>query len=245
MSLYNHNEECTALDIGFREDEKLLNSLPAAKRIWWKLITVSLHNPHAITFYRSEKQIRTARLEQMEGNYYYIIHPFSHLRAWYMMFQIFLYALAIILKTYEAAFAKKWIPNNIITKVNFGLTGITILDLIIQFFVAFIKNKEEVIFDQKLIVVNYLFGPYFACDLWSSIPAYTSSSVNIIGIVSILSSFRIIRLVTIIRNIKYLTYLYGIRTEKTVVLICAMMSFLLLCHFLTCLQVTVFNITQK
>lgn len=239
-----HNETCTAVRIGYKEDKKLLAELPYCQRMWYKLIIVPFTNPHALTLYRSEKKIRIERFKHIKSEYSYIVHPYSHIRTCYMAYQILLYSLTIILKSFELGFYTRSRYHRAVKLANLTLDVLNIMDIIFRFFIGYVRSGA-VVLEQRLIALHYLLGPFFICDILSAIPTYWTVNEVLTGIFASVASLKIIRLDTILRYNKKILYWMGVRNQKIITLYNSTNCYLIISHFLTCFQISFFKILRR
>nr|XP_022905424.1 potassium/sodium hyperpolarization-activated cyclic nucleotide-gated channel 1-like [Onthophagus taurus] len=154
-------------------DEKELQRLPKFATFREKFIRrhqlsilMSFNHPLARLYYRTYSAIRVARIEHINSEHWYIIHPFSKFRKHWELFMSIVMTFLLIVTPLNVAFGSirllcTTIFCNIICMIDFGM----------RFFTGYtIDHLKAVVLDPKMIRRHYLKSLDFYLESISTFP---------------------------------------------------------------------------
>ncbi|KAJ8967627.1 hypothetical protein NQ314_002746 [Rhamnusium bicolor] len=237
----------------FNKSLNKVNCFQYFKRKLQLCILISPENSLGRKYFKSEDAIRNEQKRQL-GISSCVIHPYSVFRTWYTVYLIYLYLSVLITKPLEAAFFKRRFYKEIqyYKEYSLAVDVLSWIDIAINFFTGYVTQKRStVILNPIRIARKYVFGPYFICDVLSSIPrsafyyrVTTLKVYQIYGVLAIFSQFKLIRLVTLIVCINRTADYFHIMSKGVLFLFSSLIVSLTIIHWMACLQYLVPRVTR-
>lgn len=216
---------------------------------WYqKYIMISFDNPLRLSYFRSDISVKEEQTRQLKVNKF-AIHPFSKFRAWYEVYLIFLYGAVLTSKPMDAGFVRFedcWKRHYIYYNVFVDI--LCWIDIALNFVTGYEHTKIHMIeLRRSYIIKHYLFGPYFICDVVSSIPKcvvyyllakFTRwySILRLSGVSAISGMFKAIRIISFVKCIWRTADYFRMTTKGIIFLICTMFGSYMIVHWIACMQ---------
>ncbi|KAK6487004.1 potassium/sodium hyperpolarization-activated cyclic nucleotide-gated channel 1-like [Huso huso] len=249
------------------ELEEELNNVPGSvtdinmglsKQSRWRRLFFPQLTKHSLYVYGSVTALQNECARQ-EAAGVCIIHPFSPIRNYYIMFMVFITFINLIAIPMELAFLEGEHTEEF-RMVIFNLCSDTLflLDIAINFRMGVItEDSEVVLLDPKLIACHYL-KSWFVLDLISAFPVdyvilivkeleedqstttYTAS--KLVRVVLFARIFSLIRLLRVSRLVRFFSEWEQVANSNMeavrlfIRIICLFAMILLLCHWNGCIQ---------
>ncbi|KAJ8918016.1 hypothetical protein NQ315_011469 [Exocentrus adspersus] len=233
-----------------REEGELLGRLQWYVR--WRLL--SADNPLRLSCFRSNMSVRQEQIRQLrESNL--VIHPFSKFRVWYQVYLVFLYGSVLGLKPFNAAFTRS-VDYDTVSFFQMYITFLDLLcwiDILVNFCTGFeIQEKKMIELRIWYISKHYMFGPYFICDVMSSIPSAIMYSYekherqqSLHGILYILGMFKTVRYVSLITCLWRTAEYYNLMPKLGLFVACTVLTSFFIVHWMTCMQFAIPRLVKR
>ncbi|KAL3273781.1 hypothetical protein HHI36_015208 [Cryptolaemus montrouzieri] len=214
---------------------------------WWqrtsrnlrKHILVSDRDPRIIEYYRTTTGLMNEKRRQVESSHYYMIHPFSDFTNVHEAVMTLVFLICFILIPFIDAYKREHILHLSSQNILLSLANIfCILDIILRFFTGYVEDKLKIaILDQGKVARHYILGPYFVCDVISSLPTdivgYIYPQSKVIYTAHFLRLFKLIRFSTFLKNFEKTTFF--IRWNNTILRsVQYMLVVIIVVHWITC-----------
>ncbi|KAJ3644504.1 hypothetical protein Zmor_022229 [Zophobas morio] len=202
------------------------------KRFLKKLILVTEMNPASASFYRRAARIVDERKSQIESNSW-IIHPFSIFRLYYEMYMAVVFLFCLIYMPLHASY--HFLLGEVFLFFYNMLTVLCMVDIVMNFVSGRCISQEEILMEPKKIAEAYVTGPYFICDILSSIPhdILAEDLHKLEDMLSFLSLLKLARIVTFFQYLERTFNYFQIKGLKFFIAKLALLLFFI-CHYSAC-----------
>ncbi|XP_028150293.1 potassium/sodium hyperpolarization-activated cyclic nucleotide-gated channel 3-like [Diabrotica virgifera virgifera] len=224
-----------------------------------RLFIVSEDNVYSSVYFRSEKEIKSEKIRQLESGYSFIIHPLSKFRMYYEFWLVFLYAAVITVKALDAgirdgAAGSCPVPENfkyqdqdhffkIYAYISTSIDVISWSDILINFVTGYEVTKIRIIeLRPTKIAIRYIFRSFFLIDLLGAIPRFTlrclmdKPPLVALGIQNIFSLLKGIRFFSLLRILIRVLRHLGVKSRSWIYGTCYFAIFIFILHYSTMLM---------
>ncbi|KAJ8913213.1 hypothetical protein NQ315_016156 [Exocentrus adspersus] len=224
--------------------------LTKCKKLVHSLFLVSPTNPMRISYFKSDLSVRLEQERHLRINPY-AIHPFSKFRSMYEIYLIVLYTCALAVKPFNAFIRAEHVPRMYVyNKCILLLDFLCIMDMFISFFTGYVHQphlSNIIELRSSRIIQHYILGPYFICDLLSSIPKqlffdtnavvnYTTKEHYISTVLDVFMFLKIVRIKLVFSYIQTTAQMLRLRGNSGPFIICIVMLTMFIVHLATCFQ---------
>ncbi|CAH2013633.1 unnamed protein product [Acanthoscelides obtectus] len=236
-----------------KQDRPLYKQFSKMPMRWFNFISISKDHPESRNFFRSDFAIRQEKERHMHSKSYFIVHPFSKFRAWYEIHLLVLYTTLIICKPILVSFStsrsKPYFSNlpDLFKSSIFCMDLLSIVDIVMNFITGYpIRLERRIELDRSKIAKNYLFSPYFVCDVLSSYPMTLPYLANpdfcsgrchtYKAIIALFMLFKIARLVTVVNLMDKVNDHLNLHLKGPMFLIACITVSLIITHWMACMH---------
>lgn len=137
-----------------------------------KHMLVSDRDPRIIEYFRTTTGLLNEKRRQVDSKNHYMIHPFSDFNYVHEAIMTIVFLFCFIQFPFSFAFWRTDILKINSKNISLSIANIICIgDIILRFFTGYVEEKiKVVVLDQKKVASNYIFGPYFFCDVISCLP---------------------------------------------------------------------------
>ncbi|XP_063915772.1 potassium/sodium hyperpolarization-activated cyclic nucleotide-gated channel 2-like [Zophobas morio] len=200
------------------------------KRFLKKLILVTEVNPASASFYRRAARIVDERKTQIESNSW-IIHPFSTFRLYYEMYMAVVFLFCLIYMPLHASY--HFLLGEVFSVFYNILTVLCIVDIVMNFVSGRCVSQEEILMEPKKIAKAYISGPYFICDVLSSVPDHLFGDSDVNDVFTFLSILKLARMVTFFQFLERTFNFFQVKGLTYYIVKLALLLFFI-CHYTAC-----------
>ncbi|VEN49163.1 unnamed protein product [Callosobruchus maculatus] len=219
---------------------------------WFDLISISKTHPESRNYFRSDLAIRHEKERHMYSKNYFMIHPFSKFRARYEIHLLLLYTSLIITKPILVSFSRRSkpvfsnFPDLFKTTILF-MDILSIIDIVMNFLTGYpIRLERRIELKPSKVAKNYVFSPYFICDLLSSYPMtlpylidpeFCHSGCKMYkAVIAMFMLLKIVRLISVVNLMNKVNDYLRLHLKGPMFLIACITVSLIITHWMACLH---------
>ncbi|XP_072361734.1 potassium/sodium hyperpolarization-activated cyclic nucleotide-gated channel 1-like [Scyliorhinus torazame] len=189
----------------------------------------------------------------------FTIHPYSTFRHdWLIMMMVMMFVNFIIIPLGVSFFTEQIYTGGVWISYILLTDGITVADLVLNFYIGYVDEKEEIIIMDRKKIKNHYLKTWFVVDLIGIMPVdyvflcakyvggldvsqigyATSRLVRLIKLTRIMSLLRLLRFSSLMRYVRYWKEIHewDVGMTKVLHLIYWIAVAVLFCHWNACLQ---------